>query len=745
MPLHRLSVLKKADCNPHYQNFEFNRQGLSEALEVDSLYATYAHDPKTADEPPRGILQEADLIKLSIKDEGRDVRSGVIVKSQSQATTSAFGGAFDEDTLVLATEVIPDDGNTPAPADESMTLGEIVASAIDGYTFDPDAPGDSNVPEVATDFEFERTDGTDSTTNAIEITTSGIVELVFNINAVGDSGTEDVDEFNPIARGKDRGEMRFFGFVENSIAGNDYESIPYGPLDNFLVWDEDVISGTEDQAPAISLQANLRAGDTVTLSAIHYLTSEVEYIKGGELCLPIGFETPAEDVAATTAIDETSLENKGAQAACTDDELGDDAEDYEDFKLDVSSDGVQTARNLYLRETGRFTGVFQGFIRLTDADGDGGEVGTNGERVADAARINWGLEVMHAPDPADHDAELTTENAAVIGVDNGPVRIAYKDTDGSTRSFTITVDIGPPTIDVTAPTHDGRSDDEEINFSGTINDGESGLAVDTFALYIDHRDDQENQHPVLDISVEGGTGSVGNVTVGGTNTLIETATQYSGYAPDTQETFGIIDVGKIYPDPGSGNPGVTDDDKLTVTKGIDAEDFADGDANAAFRDSIRVNFLENDDTTDYNHPVDFQAVVRDTAGNIGFSDSDEVNPRYINDLGTEVADREVPNVLGVYSRHIVYIDNVDPVIDDEKTVTGFFDVDSDKDPVVDRSGVMVVFDGPVDARGIDVNTFVLTMGEGENKETLDVIDTKVSASSYSSSSPPNWHPTLPPR
>ena len=719
-----LTVLTKADCNPHYMNFEFNRQGQSDPEEVksDDLYATYAHDPKTADEPPRAILQDADLIKLSIKDEGRDVRSGVLVRSQY---TDPDG------ELELSTGRIADVVST-ADVDESKVIGEIVASAIDGYTYDKDNAADTNVPAIEVDFEFERINP-DSGVTAIEITDNGIVEILFNVNTGGDA--DDEDNFKPIAEAEDRGEMRFFGKIENG--GDDYPDVPWGPLDDYLEWDEDVISGSDQQAPSISVQANLRVGDTLTLEVIHYLTSEVEHIEGGDRCLPLGFEAPPGDgddadgnpidpIPATT-INEAGLEDKGAQAACTNAELGDDADDYELFKLDVSSDGDQSTRNLYLQETGRFTGVFQGYIRLTDANGDGGDLDTStGERMANASRDDWGRVVKHATDQ-------TVENAAVIGVDNGPVRISYKDTDGSTRSFTIKIDIGPPTIDVTGPEHNGRSDDEEINFSGTINDGESGLAVDSFALYLDHDpdDDEATGDPdslALDIPVDGTSGSVGDVSFAGTgdDAVIETATQYTGYVDESQETFGIVGAGLVYPDPGENMPGVTDDDSETKIKGIDSDDFGDGDNNAAFRDSIRVNFLEDDATTPYNHAVDFQAVVRDRAGNVGFSDSDEVNPRYINDLGTKLADRDEPNVLGFYSRHIVYIDNVDPEIDAGRTVTGFFDVDSDKAPVVDRSGVMVVFDGPVDARGIDVNTFTLTMGEGANKESLDVIDTKVS-------------------
>ena len=67
--------------------------------------------------------------------------------------------------------------------------------------------------------------------------------------------------------------------------------------------------------------------------------------------------------------------------------------------------------------------------------------------------------------------------------------------------------------------------------------------------------------------------------------------------------------------------------------------------------------------------IDFQAFVMDMAGNIGFSDSDPANPRFINDLGEKLgrivvkAIKAKHNVLGYYSAHIITLDEKDPVID----------------------------------------------------------------------------------
>lgn len=744
-------VLDEDDCNPHYESFEYNQDGLEGVIEIragERFFATYAHDPRTADEPARAILDDSDLVKISIKDEGRDVRQGVLIARRSETTLPTPPAT---DPLTLETVVdssLDDDGTTtPTPTTEGpeTRLGGVVAAAVDGYAYDgPSGSGIDNVPPVETAFSFRLREG--NAQDDVEIDEPGIVEIVL-------SGAS----FKPIARGEDRGEMRFFGEVVNVGAdgapntADDLDGITFGELDRFLEWDEDVLPGSSNRAPAVSLQANPRVGDTITLRAIHYLTSDVEYMMGGESCLPLSGSiddpsTTADEGSITTnptTGELTGTENtdqrylKQTQAACADEELGDNFGDYDKFVLEVSSDGVQSTRNIYLEETGRFTGTFEGYVRLTDSDGDGWEVGTDGDFVDEgdgAARRNWGIKTRHAPGESDimdrNDGEVDAATGAVIGVDNGPVRIAYKDTDGTTHSFTVSVDIEPPTIEVSSPRNNGRSDDEEINFAGSLNDSDSGLAEDSFALYVDHDPDPADDNATLELLVteDGATqaAKLGIVQASddADNMTIATETQYAGFSDDNP-TFGIVEAARIYFD-------VSDDTSGADRKGIDAEDHADGDSDAAFRDSVRVNFLTSSDDDPYNHAIDFHALVRDTAGNIGFSDSDEANPRYINDLGTKLDDRlgqgendDLPNVLGVFSRHVVYIDNVDPFIVEDRTVTGFYDVDGDNEPIVNRSGVMVVFDGPVDSRSIDAGTFILTMGE-DDEISLPVVATRTS-------------------
>ena len=40
----------------------YQQEALEDLIEVESLYATYAHDPKTGAESPRAIIMDGDLI-----------------------------------------------------------------------------------------------------------------------------------------------------------------------------------------------------------------------------------------------------------------------------------------------------------------------------------------------------------------------------------------------------------------------------------------------------------------------------------------------------------------------------------------------------------------------------------------------------------------------------------------------------------------------------------------------------------
>ena len=286
------------------------------------------------------------------------------------------------------------------------------------------------------------------------------------------------------------------------------------------------------------------------------------------------------------------------------------------------------------------------------------------------------------------------------------------------RTYQIEIDIQPPTIMVDSPAHKGRSDDEKPSFIGTINDSDSGLAANSFQLDVDNTNDEGDDNPVIEV--------LANVTSEG-DVQVRRRQDYIGYDDDENMTYGVISVGgDIYKvedvvDP----PGSTSERYVS----LEADDFDDGAPDGEFNDEIEIDFDEFlDDTADFdgfNNAVDFQALVRDLAGNVGFSDSDETAPRFINALGEEKSDDRgngpgIHNVLGVFSRHVVYIDEIDPSINMDASVTGFYSLDDDDVPVRDRSAVMVVFDNSVNGELIDTGTFTLQHDEETAIEIVDV-------------------------
>ena len=113
----------------------------------------------------------------------------------------------------------------------------------------------------------------------------------------------------------------------------------------------------------------------------------------------------------------------------------------------------------------------------------------------------------------------------------------------------------------------------------------------------------------------------------------------------------------------------------------------------------------------------------DIAGNIGFSDSDPSGPIFIHDLGTaKKADRDADdkhNVIGVYSRHVYYLDDVDPEFEEDESATGFFP-NSDGDQDHNNFGALIVFDGKVDPATVGVGTFEVSLDNGSDAAVVDV-------------------------
>lgn len=710
-------AFSKNNCT---QTTAFFQQGeLDSLIEVDTVYATYAHDPKTAAENPRAIIEDGDLIRVSITDKGRDRRDPVLITSSNAAFDNPTAGTDDGDPFgptaaptadpVVVNTLLTSTGDdtTTTEEDESVNPQAIVAeSALGDDEKTADLPGLEQIVEFGAD---------DAGTDTI-FESSGSYQVLFQ----GGTATA---PYKPIAPD---GDVKFFGRV--SADGDTTFDIDekFQDIGKWVKRDEDVISGDTNIAPAIKLNVSVPNDGAVALQLIFYQTSGVEYIEGGIQCV----DDPEVDPADLLSF---------AQAECTADERKPGTEDdpnagnasfqlYAVSDVDAGGNGITDSdetnhaseqKNLALIETGRFTGVFQGYLRLTDADGIGGN-----------ERANWGLMRESGSLVADLeggiDAEELSNAKAVLGVGNGPVTIMYKDSDGNNQSFNVELDIEPPTIQIDSPGHDERSDDEKPSFIGTFNDADSGLAADTFQLNVDNRD-EEAAMPIMSIS--SGVDGTGD---DGTGQVLRRL-DYTGWS-DANDLFGVIGdtdlEGQLYRPV---HPEVAKGEE--VYKSVEADDFADGDPDGEFNEEVEIDFDESesvvpnepDGTFVFNHAIDFQAAVRDLAGNIGFSDSDAANPRFIDALGEEkLVDRNkgprTHNVLGYFSAHIVHIDDKDPEIMMDQSVTGFYSLDGDGNPVRDRSAVMVAFDGGVNGDLIDTGTFTL---EYDDESAIAITDVNV--------------------
>ena len=168
-----------------------------------------------------------------------------------------------------------------------------------------------------------------------------------------------------------------------------------------------------------------------------------------------------------------------------------------------------------------------------------------------------------------------------------------------------------------------------------------------------------------------------------TGEVVRAIENYQGYG-DTDRQFGVIDHTDLY-GTDTTSAGIRDglafeNEELLNVRG---DRYSDGAANGTFADSVRIRIDETpggDEVDPYNNTIDFHALVADVAGNIGFSDSDDAGPRLINDYGTEDDDRKTGmyNVLGWYARHIFFLDEKDPEVYREQSVTGFYGINDDK-------------------------------------------------------------------
>ena len=490
-------------------------------------------------------------------------------------------------------------------------------------------------------------------------------------------------------------------------------------ITEYLTVDEDGSSGSTgdngDTAPWIGVNASVPNGVDVVIYAIYYETSDRENLVGGDAyhyCASpkqveetrsgdnvTGTQTPiagdwkcvtrGADNEITAQSDDTMQRNGENDVVYTDDEQ----DDNDPLVVRAKSDGDEQSVNLYLSETGRFDGRYEGFLRLSDSNGDG----TDDEVTS---RADWGYAVKDGDGASDSDAHV-----AVLGVESGPVTIEYMDTDGRTRTLRIEIDNQPPAIQVTNPAHKSASDDHSPDFNGSIEDTDSGLVAESFRLVVDNDSDGEkNTKYVVDAPRADAV------------TLTQDAVSHAGELEGRfTEEIGMVSAMKLY-DLGDDNCG--DNDMCHIT----SDDYDDGDTTATFSDTLRLNLRDGDKdavTRDAEFEVDFQAYVMDMAGNIGYSDSDPSAPRIINDLGEE-EDRSVPNVFGYYSAHILSLDEKDPEVIMDQSATGFYGLNADDAPIADRSSVMVAFDGPLDASSISTNTFSVALDKDNDAQITDV-------------------------
>ena len=235
----------------------------------------------------------------------------------------------------------------------------------------------------------------------------------------------------------------------------------------------------------------------------------------------------------------------------------------------MSSDGNTPTQNLWVKEdrNDRFSGIYEGYIRLTDADGDGSAKDNEStpDRDEEEPKDNWGLATGDATGPG-------AEEYAVIGVESGPVTITYKDSNGDTNTISITIDKDAPSIQVDSPIDGTASTDDSPELIGSfIDGGGSGLREESFKIYADNTpDSKDDSTPVWELGVLGALGdNPGNRADRGhvcIDTDDEDATtgyqvcddpdasaaslraQYFGYRTGA-ETFGIIHSADIYHDP----------------------------------------------------------------------------------------------------------------------------------------------------------------------------------------------------
>lgn len=682
----------------------------NEIAEVSTLYATYAFDPKTASEEPRVILTDSDLLRISIHDSGRDKRTGVLIRGAS--------GPAD----------IGDDDVTDS------NLAKVIRADLDKLNFpkgdDPDANDDPDGDDGDIMYS-SHTDGSNGITFILRGETDSIVDNSGN-STLNFNRTDGTFEFDPGDFDVDDGAVvRFYGCVDADANDSCDAGESLDNLEDYLSVDEDRSNGEADAntAPWLGINASVPSGDKIIIQAIYYQTSDEEHLVGGTTYCTgdDGVDSVTKQCPDATSADDMA-NDEPTDVVYTDNEKANNTS----LKVEASADGDTRSVNLYLTEKGRFNGVYQGHLRLTDANGDGSvDDDPSTTAVETKARDDWGLKVGNAGNSKDPtDPEITDAMPAVLGVESGPVTITYRDSDGNTQTLRIEIDNRAPSINITSPADGSSSNDRSPDFAGSFEDPDSGLVDRSFRLvvdnYVDNNDGTNSDFalrqsqatypaaPNADEVDGSGPNGMGKVTHIG---------EYTGYADDSDMTVGVTSASSLY------HLGNDSCDEATCY--IEAEEHDDGAIRGTFDDSVRLNLQDANgdaDTRDKEFAIDFQAFVLDMAGNIGFSDSDRANPRYINAWGEDNADDRGPlgakgkkhNVLGYYSAHVIKLDDKDPVIMEEASATGFYGLNADGKMIPDRTGIAVAFDGALASSSVGTNTFSVELDDGTDASVVDV-------------------------
>ena len=202
------SEFKKSDCMDG-GDAAYDVAGRKDITDAEMLYATYAVDPRTSAESPRAILFNSDLVRISIKDQGRDKRTGVLYgvgDATRVATLNGLVGTNGDDAASYDNYL---DRITAAVGVQS--LGALYTAPVtEDLTVTPQVMGvDENLVLSSTNTGFDVAENT-----AGHITVSGDRR----IRLVGSENTA-----NPIApindddgHGLKLGRVKFFGFLQNN-------------------------------------------------------------------------------------------------------------------------------------------------------------------------------------------------------------------------------------------------------------------------------------------------------------------------------------------------------------------------------------------------------------------------------------------------------------------------------------------------------------------------------------------------